>query len=128
MCWANVGDWSVQLVDGWRWRHIIGPTYLHQQSLWCCRPNVGTTQLDEHLFWRCQPSIGLTQLNQLLSWHCWSNVGPTLYMPTYVSNLFFNFKYYLTCAYAIIRSILTTKKVSNCVYGMVNPWWSYIFN
>ena len=26
MCWANVGDWLVQLVDGWRWRHIIGPT------------------------------------------------------------------------------------------------------
>ena len=70
MCWANIGDWLVQLVDGWRWRHIIGPTLAQRIFTNSYYDAVGPTQLDQQLFWRCRPSIGLMQLNQLLSWHC----------------------------------------------------------
>ena len=41
-------------------------------------------------------------------------------------NLFFNFKYYLTCVYVIIRSILT-KKVSNCVWLIIDGH-TYLIN
>ena len=104
---GTVGRWLALATYYWP---NIGPTYLHQQLLWCCRPNVGTTQLDQQLFWRCRPSIGLTATQPTviltLLVQCWPN---TIHA-NLCQQIFFNFKYYLTCAYAIIRSILTTKK------------------
>jgi hypothetical protein len=108
MCWANVGDWLVQLVDGWRWRHIVGPTLVQRIFTNSYYDAVGPT---------------LAQRN---STNCYLDIVGPMLAQHYTCQLmsakivFFNSKYYLTCAYAIIRSILT-KKNSNCVYGMVNP-------
>ena len=102
--WPNVSSPPViMMLSAQRWHKATRPTVILTLSAqyW---PNA------------TQPTVILTLLVQ-----CWPNTIHANLCQQFFFNFFFNFKYYLTCAYAIIRSILTKQKVSNCAYGMVNP-------
>ena len=88
--WPNVSLPTVtMMMSAQRWHNATRPTVILTLSAqyW---PNA------------TQPTVILTLLVQ-----CWPN---TIHANLWQQFFFFNFKYYLTCAYAIIRSILTTKK------------------
>jgi hypothetical protein len=102
---GTVGRWLA--LATYYWPNVSSPTVIMMLSAqrWhnATRPTVILTLSAQYWPNATQPTVILTLLVQ-----CWPN---TIHANLCQQMFFFlNFKYYLTCAYAIIRSILTKKK------------------
>ena len=116
---VGVGD----IILARHWPNVSSPTVIMMLSAqrWhnATRPTVILTLSAQYWPNATQPTVIVTLLVQ-----CWPNTIHANVMSA--KKMFFNFKYYLTCAYAIIRSILT-KKVSNCVW-LILDGHTYLIN